>query len=77
MYIKNELIRLFSYSYAIACVYISKTLSIFFWKQGNSVPNRGAEKNPTTFRLGETREVYWVTHRQSQEKDKDNEKMEV
>ena len=25
----------------------------------NSVHDRGAEDNPTAFRLGETREVYW------------------
>lgn len=61
MYIKNWLIRLFSCSYGIVCVYILKTMPNFFENnEENSVPNRGAEKNPTTFRLGETREVYWV-----------------
>ncbi|MBR2202894.1 MAG: hypothetical protein IJ914_01665 [Prevotella sp.] len=50
---------------------------LFENNEENSVPNRGAEKNPTAFRLGETREVYWVTHRQGQEKDKDDEKIEV
>ena len=60
MYIKNGLIRLFSYSYAIACVYILKTMPIFFENnEENSVHDRVAEDNPTTFRLGETREVYW------------------